>query len=221
MSLLDQLRGLFARDEIPDEAKRIFDKAQTPHELLKGLDKLLTENEVEFKELERELERLEDREKSEMQRVREGAVDGRQKRNTLLQIQRLRKQMDNYESRLRIYDRNMNLHLNLIGKIQEMEAMKLRGVDESKIDRIVMDFEETLEKYNDTMNAAEIAQTTKSTASARDERELAALEREIVGGEAAAPVREKEPRKPIDEVLAERPRAAEEKPAEKKQLELE
>ena len=48
---------------------------------------------------------------------------------------------------LRIYERNMNLHLNLIGKIQQMEAMKLGGVDEAKIDQIVMDFEEKLEKY--------------------------------------------------------------------------
>jgi hypothetical protein len=216
MSVLDRLRGLFGRDEIPDEAKRVFDRAQTPRELLRGLDELLTTNEVEFKELERELERLEAHEKDEMARIRDGLVDGRQKRNALLSIQRLRKQMDNYENRLQIYDRNMNLHLSLIGKIQEIEAMKLRGVDEQRIDRIVMDFEEHLEKWNDTMSAADVAETSKQTLSAKDDRDLAALEREIVTGEAKP--REAEPvrRKAIEDVVKEAPAAP-----EKKKLELE
>lgn len=219
MSVLDRLKGLFGRDEIPDEAKRVFDRATTPRELLRGLDELLTTNEVEFKELERELERLEAHEKDEMTRVRDGLVDGRQKRNALLSIQRLRKQMDNYENRLRIYDRNMNLHLSLIGKIQEIEAMKLRGVDEQRIDRIVMDFEEHLEKWNDTMSAADVAETSKQTLSAKDDRDLAALEREIVTGEAKP--REAEParRKAIEDVVktAEAPAPK----AEEKKLELE
>lgn len=231
MSLLDHLRHLFSRAEIPDEARRIFDRAQTPQDLLRGLDHLLTQNEVEFRELERELEKLEAREREEIDRVRAGAVDGRQKRNALLAIQRLRKQMENYENRLRIYDRNMNLHLDLIGKIQEIEAMKLRGVDEARIDRIVMDFEEALEKYDDTMHAAEVAGESRSRLGAKDERDLAALEREITG---AAPAREaeKEPaaarperprREPLERVLETPPSA----PAEadradgEKRLELE
>jgi hypothetical protein len=238
MSLLDRLKELFARDEIPEEAKRVFDRATTPKELLRGLDELLTTNEVEFKDLERELERLEERERAEIARIREGAVEGRQKRNALLSIQRLRKQMDNYESRLRIYDRNMTLHLGLIGKIQEIEAMKLRGVDETRIDRIVMEFEEQLEKYNDTMSAADAAETSKHALTAKDDRDLAALEREITG---AAPVEERrrreaeaaaiEPplRRPIEENLGhvrDVESRAEEKPAEaarpaEKKLELE
>jgi hypothetical protein len=225
MSVLDRLKGLFSRDEIPDEAKRVFDRANTPRELLRGLDELLTTNEVEFKELERELERLESHERDEMARIRDGLVEGRQKRNALLSIQRLRKQMDNYESRLRIFDRNMNLHLSLIGKIQEIEAMKLRGVDEQRIDRIVMDFEEHLEKWNDTMSAAEVAESTRQTLTAKDDRDLAALEREIVGGLPPEKERVREPvRRPIEEavkdVAAPAP-APIAKPAEEKKIELE
>src|SRR5205085_8997888 len=70
MSVLERLKGLFGRDEIPDEAKRVFDRAQTPRELLRGLDELLTTNEVEFKELERELEKTEGKEREEMARIR-------------------------------------------------------------------------------------------------------------------------------------------------------
>jgi hypothetical protein len=180
MSILDHLRGLFRRSDMPDEVRRAFERARTPRDLLRELDRVLTENEVEYKDLERELERLEEKERLESAKIREGAVEGRQKRSTLLSIQRLRRQMDNLESRLRIYDRNMSLHQNLIGKIQEMEAMRLRGIDEKAIDKIVMEFEEQLEKYEETMSAGELAETAERT-TAREERELAEIEREILG----------------------------------------
>lgn len=180
MTLLEKLKSLFTRDEIPDEAKLIFDKAKTPADLLRGLDNLLTRNEMEAGELNKEINTIEQRADEEEERIRTGALPERQKRNALLHIKRLRKTMDNYEGRLRIYERNMNLHLNLIGKIQQMEAMKLGGVDEARIDQIVMEFEEKLEKYGDVMNAADAHEGRTATASAREDRELRDLEAEIL-----------------------------------------
>jgi hypothetical protein len=200
LTLLEKLKSLFTRDEIPDEAKAIFDKATTPTELLRGLDTLLTRNEVEAAELNAEINRVEARALDEEERVRSGDMPERQKRNSLLQIKRLRKQLDNYESRLRIYERNMNLHLTLIGKIQQVEAMKLRGVDEGKIDQIVMDFEEKLEQYGDVMNAAEAHEGRTSTASAREERELRELESEILSKN--RPVTETPPARDLRQVEA-------------------
>ena len=52
--------------------------------------------------------------------------------NALRRIGRLRKQMDNLEERLRIYNRNINLQIHLAGKVQALDAMELRGVDESE-----------------------------------------------------------------------------------------
>jgi hypothetical protein len=179
VTLLEKLKALFTRDEIPDETKAIFDAAKTPTELLRGLDNLLTRNEVEAKELNDEITKIEEQAVEEEERVRIGSLPERQKRNALLKIKRLRKTMDNYEGRLRIYERNMNLHLNLIGKIQQMEAMKLGGVDEAKIDQIVMEFEEKLEKYADIMNAAEAHEGRSATVSTKEDRELKALEAEI------------------------------------------
>jgi hypothetical protein len=181
VTLLEKLKALFNRDEIPDEAKLIFDSAKTPADLLRGLDELLTRNEVEAKELNEEITKTEMLAQDEEDKVRTGNLPERQKRQALLHVKRLRKQMDNYEGRLRIYERNMNLHLNLIGKIQQMEAMKLGGVDESRIDQIVMDFEEKLEKYADIMNAAEAHEAKSTVVSAREERELRDLEDEITG----------------------------------------
>lgn len=211
MALLDVFKRLFTRDDIPDETRRLFESARSTQELLRGLDHLLTTNEVQFKELDDEINKLERLEQIEVGRIKTGELTGRQKRNALLYIKRLRKQMDAYEQRLRIYDRNMNLHLNLISKIQDIEAMKLRGVDETRIDAILMEFEENLEKYNETMNAASVLSETQVTRpSADEERELRALETELLGGgekRAAEPEIElDEPDlEPIEEAVAEAP----------------
>src|SRR5687767_1212769 len=115
MTLLEKLKHLFTRDEIPDETKEIFDKAKTPADLLKGLDSLLDRNQVELDVLNDEITRVERAALGEEERVRTGDLPEREKRNSLLKIKRLRKTMDNYEARQRIYERNINLHLNLMG----------------------------------------------------------------------------------------------------------
>lgn len=181
MTLLDKLRSLFTRDEVPDEAKQIFAAARTTRDLLHGLDHLVTRNELELDDVNREIAKLESNEREEIGRVRGGSVDGRLKQQTLRKIARYRKQMDNYEARTRIFNRNIDLLQHLIAKIQEIEAMKLRGVDEARIDHILMEHGEELEHYADTMSAAEIADG-RSIVSAREERELAALEQEILAG---------------------------------------
>lgn len=210
-TLLEKLKGLFSRSDIPDEARAIFEQAKTPTELLRGLDDLLTRNEVEAKELNAEIANVEEAADGEEARIRSGEMPERQKRNALLHVKRLRKQLDNYEGRLRIYERNMNLHLTLIGRIQQMEAMKLGGVDEASIDKIVVDFEEKLEKYHDVMNAADAHEGKASVVSAREERELRDLEQEILRTSKSDEGKEREPapqvretpevpaRRPIDE----------------------
>ena len=107
----------------------------------------------------------------------------------------------------------MNLHLNLIGKIQDVEAMNLRGVNEGRIDAIIMGFEENLEKYNETMHAAEVLDTTSvANASMHEERELQDLEREITTEVAPKRVAQTE-RVAETEPAAETKRVAETEPA--------
>ncbi|MBI4576486.1 MAG: hypothetical protein HY722_09515 [Planctomycetes bacterium] len=181
MNLMDRLRGLFSRRTLPDDTRALFQEAHSTREVLKGLDDLLTRNELEHGVVNKEIAALEAREQAEIARVRAGDLPPRQKRNALLAIQRLRKQMDNLENRLAIYDKNMNLHINLIGKIQDMEAMQLKGVDEQDIDRVVEDFEEHFESWMNSVTAGEAATEAASRAVAQDEAEIARLEREVVG----------------------------------------
>jgi hypothetical protein len=202
MTLLEKLRGLFSREEVPDEAKALFAKARTHTDLLKGLDELITRNEMEAKEINEEIVKVEETGREEEEKIREGSLPERQRRSTLLHIKRLRTQMDLYESRLRIYERNMDLLQRLMGKIQQMEAMKLSGIDEAKIDEIALAFDEKREKYEDLIASSQAHEVGKVGLSAREDRELSQLEAEILGVskktepsalEKAPPAREKEP----------------------------
>jgi hypothetical protein len=188
----EKLKRLFSRKEVPEEARELYEKANNTRELLKGLDAILTRNEVESRELTKEIAALEGKEKEEEAKVKSGDVTGRQKRNTLLLIRRMRKQLDNLDHRLRIYDRNMNLHLNLIGKIQDMEAMQLRGVKEEQIDEILLDFESNMEDYAGTLTAASIVESGAGELDSREERELKKIEEEILGEESSGAEKEKE-----------------------------
>jgi hypothetical protein len=180
MSIFDKLAKLFKDTPLPDETKDIFVNTSDTKELLSGLDKLITRNELRLKQLNKELENLEEMEQADVKKIKEAAVRGRSKNNVLRSIKRMRRQLDNLERRIEIYDRNINLHLNLIGKIQQMEAMSLAGVDEEQIDDIILDFESHFEEYTETVAAGETVVEHEAMKSTSDE-ELADLEAEIKG----------------------------------------
>jgi hypothetical protein len=202
VSLLERIKNLFTRPDLPEETKRLFDKAKSTDELLRGLDHVLTHNEMELRELDREMAKLEALEKSESAKVKAGEVDGRRKRNVLYHITRLRKQMDLYEQRSRIYRHNIDLHMRLIGRIQEMEAMKLRGVDEKQIEQVALQFDETKDRFEDAMHASAALDAEMSYGQTREERELAALEAEIMAGAEQPPAEEPAVQAPVAEATA-------------------
>ena len=189
MGLMEKLQRLFSRKEIPTEARDLLTNAKTPKELLEGLDQLITRNELEVNKLTRELEALEGIESSEVGKVRSGSLPDRSKNNVLRKIQRLRKQMDNLEERQQIYNRNINLQIHLVGKIQALDAMELRGVDEDKIDDILSDYEDELSRYQSVLDSEDIA-TSDIGSMLDDSKDLMGLEAEILGDpadEAASP----------------------------------
>lgn len=180
--VMDRIRRLLGRKEVPVEARDILAAATTPQEMLRGLDELITRNEVEVDRIHKEIEALETVEEQEKSRVREGDLADRSRNNTLRRIGRLRKQMDNLEERLRIYNRNINLQHHLVGKVQSLEAMELRGVDEEKIDSIMLEYEEELSHYSSVLDTEELT-TSGLPGELDDSEELRALEAEILGAE--------------------------------------
>ena len=204
MSIFEKLGRMFKDTPLPEETKDVFLNTADTKELLAGLDKLITRNELRLKQLNKELEKVEEMEQGDVAKVREGKVSGRTKNNTLRSIKRLRRQLDNLEQRIEIYDRNITIHLNLISKIQQMEAMSLAGVAEEQIDDIILDFETHFEEYTETVAAAESAAAERKPFKATSNAELEQLEKELKG-EAEEPARsedEKELRELEKEIVS-------------------
>ncbi|MEM7261590.1 MAG: hypothetical protein AAF488_06330 [Planctomycetota bacterium] len=187
--VMDKIRKLFQRREIPRDARDLVNGSQSPKEVLQGLDELITRNEMEVTSINREIEALERVEGKEVERVRAGELPERSKNNVLRRVQRLRKQMDNLEERQRIYNRNINLQIHLVGRIQALEAMELRGVDETAIDSILNDYEEELCAYQNALETEDLIVSDLGPA-LDDSEELGGIEAEILGEPDAAPVSE-------------------------------
>ncbi len=184
--VMDRFRRLLGRKEIPVEARDLLAAATNPQEMLRGLDELITRNEVEVDRIHKEIEALEVVEGHEKDRVRDGELAERSRNNTLRRIGRLRKQMDNLEERLRIFNRNINLQHHLVGKVQALEAMELRGVDEERIDSILLEYEEELSHYSSVLDTEDLA-TSMLPDDLDDSEELRALEAEILGTKVEEP----------------------------------
>ncbi|MCU0722601.1 MAG: hypothetical protein MUC63_03105 [Planctomycetes bacterium] len=219
MNILEKLKSLFSREDIPEEAKSAFSGAKSTSELLGGLDAVATRNEIESNKVKKEIDRVDAVLTEEETKIRGGSLEGRQKKYSLQYIKRLRAHLENLDRRMDIYDKNINLCIQLIGKVQDMEAMALRGVDEPTIDRIIMEFEDQVGKYMDVVNAGEAGFEGASNLSERHDKELDRLERELLGGEGPAREREGEPeerkpegKKPLKEAPA--PKKTEAAPAE-------
>src|SRR5271169_1460339 len=95
--LLDKIKGLFVKQQVPDETRLLLQGVENVEELRRGLDEIVTRNEVELKEVEREIDKLEKTEISEKEKVKAGTLAPREKENTLKAIKRLRDRMDSYQ----------------------------------------------------------------------------------------------------------------------------
>jgi hypothetical protein len=202
MSLLQKIKGLFSRGTLPEETHLLLSGVADVAELRRGLDEIVTRNEVEARDIEREIDKLARLEADQKERIAGGDLSKREKTNTLREIQRLRRRMNSLEKRHRIHQDNIDLHLGLFDRITEMEAMELKKVTQSQIEEIAVDYDEKLDKHRDIMHAARAAAGLDPEYEDQQElAELAALEREIlkeagVEPKKEQPVVEKEPKEP-------------------------
>lgn len=199
MSLFDKIKALFGRASLPEETRLLLTNVKDVEELRAGLDQIATQNEVEAREIERDIEKLGRMEAAHKERVLAGGLAEREKMTALREIRRLRRRMDSLEKRHRIHQDNIDLHLGLFDRITEMQAMELKRVNQGQIEEIAVDYEEKLEKHRDIMNAAKVAHGMDSMVEdSAERRALADLEREILA-EARADAVETEPVEVPDE----------------------
>ncbi len=182
MSVMEKLRNLFQRTDLPDETRQLYQHAANPRDLIKGLEDLRGHNEIELRENEEELVRLEKAIALEEDSIRRGGLSPAEETIVLRRIERLQKQRANLGRRVSIYNENVNLHLNLIAKIQEMEAMRSRGVGEDQIDRLVEEVADHVEEYRRVGIAAESGSNLLAAVDESAERHrLEAIKKRIVG----------------------------------------
>ena len=181
MSLLDKVKGLFSKTPLPEETQLLLSGVADVGELRRGLDEIVTRNEVEARDIEREIEKLSRMEVGQKERVASGDLNKREKINVLREIKRLQRRMNSLEKRHRIHQDNIDLHLGLFDRITEMEAMELKKVTQTQIEEIAVDYEEKLDAHRDIMAAARAATGMESLyEDSAEQAELAALEREIL-----------------------------------------
>jgi hypothetical protein len=180
MSLLERIKNVFSRSSLPEETQLLIAGVRDVDELRLELDKIATRNEVEAREIEREIEKLGKAEEAHKGRITGGTLSEREKLSILREIKRLRRRMDSLERRHRIHQDNIDLHLGLFDRITEMQAMELKKVTQGQIEEITVDYEERLEKHRDIMSVAKAASATEGYEDTRERKELAALEAEIL-----------------------------------------
>jgi hypothetical protein len=181
MSLFDKIKALFSRASLPEETRLLLTNVKDVEQLRAGLDEIATQNEVEAREIERDIEKLGRMEAGHKERILAGTISEREKMSALREIRRLRRRMDSLEKRHRIHQDNIDLHLGLFDRITEMQAMELKKVNQNQIEEIAVDYDERLEKHRDIMNAAKVAHGMDSVLEDSAERKaLQDLEREII-----------------------------------------
>ncbi|MGE0434778.1 MAG: hypothetical protein AB7S36_21160, partial [Planctomycetota bacterium] len=182
MNLLDRVKQFLTGTELPPEAREKLEKALNYRDLLEALDRVCTANEVKLRELELEIGKLEAVERSEVEQLKEDGVTDRQKKLVLQRIQRVRRNIQMLDDKIDIHTKNIELHQNLMGKIQRIESMSLQAVDDELISEVVSDFEEQFDKYKSVLHTGEAAeQKVASPLSTKDRVELKKLEEELLG----------------------------------------
>lgn len=181
MALMDRLRQMFAGAALPAETRSVFARSSSPRDLLRGLEELRLRNEMEMHELEEELGAVEKAQVLEEDRVRKGDLTPTVKTATLRKVERLRKQVATLDARLAIYNENINLHLDLISRVQKVDAMEMRGVGEDQIDDLMEQVNDSVKLYARTQLAGREAGDAPAVNRQAEAERHAALERELLG----------------------------------------
>ena len=177
---MNKIKDLFDLKALPEEVKDTIRGARDARALIKTLDLVLTKNEIEYNELKKDIARVEGLLKAEEGKIQAETLRPRQKRYTLLSVKHLRAHLNNLDHRMDIYDANINLHITLISRVQDIEAMSAHGVNEEAIDKIILDFGESLNQFGDTVRASTASLGDAPTTTAEYEKELYDLEKMIL-----------------------------------------
>lgn len=98
----------------------------------------------------------------------------------LLKLKRLRTHSNNLKQRITIYSQNIELYLNMICRIQDLQAMKMGNIDENKIENIWLEYKEELEQYKNRLLTGQAAEETTAVTLSHLEIDLKEIRKEII-----------------------------------------
>ncbi len=160
--------------------------------MLQKLDQLLAHNKIQLQKLQEEILVLENQEQREVEKIKEGHLSTREESFSLQDVKRLRKQIQNLEQRASIHDKNIDHNLNMISRVQDIEAMQMQGVEESEVDEVAYLFEKEMDDFQKKISAFKLVEVKESVLSLEDKSELENLKEEIISNSKKQTLKKKE-----------------------------
>lgn len=181
---------LLPEDNISLEAGFLADARKK----LQLFDEFVTAAEAKIEQLTEEIEKYEKEEAAFTFLLQQSSKESWNEKNLLLKIERGKVHTANLKRRIEIYNQNIRVYLNLMSKIEEMQAMRLGGLSEEKIQNIWLDFKERTEQYQNLLHTDEAAREPHSFLTEKLSSSLESLKPERA--------QEKPPERPqLDQVL--------------------
>lgn len=182
MSIYDRLKKLFDLPQLSDEDRRVYSQAKTPAELVRGLEELCGRNRLEYDDRYAELAAVSRLLNEQLAQLHEGGLDAIGQDLLMDDIELRKMEQANLKRRVGTLKANMHVQLNLIGKIQEMETMRLRGFNETDVDAMLEQVEAEFGQYRRDLKAGEAGEPPASPDDAAAEAgERAARRRKLLG----------------------------------------
>lgn len=129
---------------------------------LQLFDEHATVAEAKIEQLSEEIDRYEQEDLLSQETLKSCPSNSWLEKNLLLKIERGRVHTENLKRQVEIYNQNIRVYLNLMSKIEEMQAMRLGGLSEDKIQNIWLDFKEKAEQYQNLLHTDEASREPQS-----------------------------------------------------------
>jgi len=181
MSLLNRVKDfVLGQDSVQSEKDGIL-SAKDYDELVGIVKKIKRVNEVQVREIEREIDKLSAIESEEITKIRSGNLIERKKKLALLAIRRIRREITIFDRKIEIHSKNIDTHQSIIGTIEEIKSKEMLGINEDLIMKVIESAAKRDEKFQEVITTASaIEHTSVPVLTASDKAELEAIEKEIL-----------------------------------------
>ena len=181
MSFFDRVKEMLVKNDSIKDRKDDIISAKDYDELIEIIKRIKRVNDVQVREIEREIDKLSAIEAEEIKKIKSGDLIERKKKLALLTIRRIRREISIYDRKIEIHSKNIDTHQSIIGTVEEIKSKEMLGVSEDLIMKVIESAAKRDEKFQEVINTANAIEFTAAPVlSASDKAELDAIEKEIL-----------------------------------------